>query len=219
MDKNRKILIGVLAGVVLLCAFMGVIGASFSAGRMMNGMSGMGGRNNTFAYAPRAVPQAVPPAAPQDDQLPVAPAAPQAPRQNYGRGSDQNNDGYGDGYGSRFNQPNQRRGFGGGFLGVIGGIFRFIGTLLLIGLIFFAVRMLFFKRGWGGPGRWGWGGPGGQGHRGMPPFFEEWHKRAHEPQAAQPAPDAAKPAESDVSGPASESAAKPEDKPQDPQAI
>ena len=168
-------------------------------------MSGVGGRNNTFAYAPRAVPQAVPPAAPQDDALPAPPVAPQAPRQNYGRGFDQNDNGYGPNF-------NQRRGFGGGFLGVIGGIFRFIGTLLLIGLIVFAVRMLFFRRGWGGP----------NGHRGMPPFFDEWHKRAHEPQAAQPAPDvpasdATKPAEGDVSGPATE--AKPEDKPQDPQAI
>jgi predicted lipid-binding transport protein (Tim44 family) len=193
MDKNRKILIGVSAGVVALCLFFGVVGATFRAGMMM------GGRGNTVAYGPRAVPQAVPPAAPQDDQ----PVAPQAPRQNNGRGFDQNDNSYG----QRFNQ---RGGFGGGFLGFIGGIFRFIGTLLLIGLIVFAVRMLFFKRGWGGPGRWGWGGSGGQGHRGMPPFFEEWHKRAHEPQAAQPA-------EGDASGPATET--KPEDKPQDPQAI
>ncbi|NJM42554.1 MAG: hypothetical protein HC853_18340, partial [Anaerolineae bacterium] len=64
--KSKKILIGVLAGVVALCMFFGIVGATFRAGMMLSG------RNVGYS---RAVPQAVPPAAPQDDVLP----APQAP--------------------------------------------------------------------------------------------------------------------------------------------
>ena len=222
MDKNRKLLIGVLAGVVLLCAVIGITGASFRAGMMMNG------RGNMVGFGQRTVPQAVRPAAPQDD-APAAPSVAPAPqqdqRQNKGRGFDQNNNGNNDGN-NRFDaRANGGRGWSP--FGFIGGIFRFIGTLFLIGLIFFFIRMVFFKRGWGGFSRFGWGGPGG--HRGMPPFFEEWHKRAHEPQAAPDATasdltasdltasDAPKPAEGDASGPAVE--IKPDDKPQDPQAI
>ena len=202
MDKNRKILIGVLASVVLLCAVIGITGASFRAGMMLSG------RGNTLGFGPRAAPQAVRPVAPQDD-APAAPAAPQTPRQNMGRGFDQNDDDN-----NRFDARGNR---GWSPFGFIGGIFRFIGTLFLIGLIFFFIRMVFFKRGWGGLGRFGWGGPGG--HRGMPPFFDEWHKRAHEPQPAPDATaaDATKPTEGDASDPAAE--VKPEDKPQDPQAI
>jgi hypothetical protein len=188
MDRNKKILIGALGGVVALCLFMSIVGASFSMGMRM------GGRNN-YGYAPRAVPQAAPPAAPQDGQPPAPQIAPRSPRGNYG---------YYDN-GSRFN-----RGWVFSPFGFIGGIFRLIGTLLFIGLIFFLIRMLFFRNGWGGPGRWGWNSNG----RGVPPFFEEWHKRAHEPQPA-PQPEATKPDESA----ANPSEVKPEDKPQDPQAI
>lgn len=207
MDKNRKILIGVLASVVLLCAVIGITGASFRAGMLMNGArNGMAfGPGRQQNYGPQAGPQ---PVAPQDDQPPVAP---QAPRGDARRAAPQAAEGY---YANdaRFNRS---RGFG--VLGFIGGIFRFIGTLLLIGLIFFFIRMAFFKRGWG-MGRWGWGGRGGPNgqrdeHRGVPPHFEEWHKRMHEqgsnPQQAAPDASATKPAEADVT----------DDKPQNPQAL
>ena len=34
-----------------------------------------------------------------------------------------------------------------------------------------------------------WHGRCGNGHDGVPPAFEEWHRRAHERQASPPAPD------------------------------
>jgi hypothetical protein len=55
--------------------------------------------------------------------------------------------------------------------------FPFFGLLLL----FFAVRGLF----WHGPWRaaaWGYG------YRGVPPAFEEWHRRAHAQETPQPPP-------------------------------
>ena len=58
---------------------------------------------------------------------------------------------------------------------------------------FFAVFFFFFVlRGLWGGGRWGGWGPGwGYGHRyrdGVPPAFDEWHRRAHgEPPPSKPA--------------------------------
>ena len=62
------------------------------------------------------------------------------------------------------------------------GGFGFLGCLVpffLIFLVFFALRGLF----WGGPRRWGHmhHGPWGRGEpdQGLPPMFDEWHRRAH----------------------------------------
>jgi len=61
--------------------------------------------------------------------------------------------------------------------------FGFFGFLILLFLFFAALRALRFL--FWGP-RWGWGHHGGHGHgpwghweNGVPPMFEEWHKRAH----------------------------------------
>lgn len=58
--------------------------------------------------------------------------------------------------------------------------FGFFGFLLLLFLFFIALRA--FRFVFWGP-RWGWGhhhGPWGRsGGNGVPPMFEEWHKRAH----------------------------------------
>jgi hypothetical protein len=61
--------------------------------------------------------------------------------------------------------------------------FGFLGFLLLLFLFFAALRAFRFL--FWGP-RWGWGhshgghGPWGRGwENGVPPMFEEWHKRAH----------------------------------------
>ena len=77
---------------------------------------------------------------------------------------------YGYGYGMPFHRP-----FGFGF--------GFFGFLLLLFLFFAALRAFRFLF-WGS--RWGWGhrhggyGPGGRPwENGVPPMFEEWHKRAH----------------------------------------
>jgi hypothetical protein len=71
---------------------------------------------------------------------------------------------YGYGYGMPFHRP---FGFG---LGCFGPLLAFF-------LVFLAFRFLFW-----GP-RWGWGhyGPWRRnwGESGVPPMFEEWHKRAH----------------------------------------
>lgn len=71
---------------------------------------------------------------------------------------------YGYGYGMRYHHP---FGFGFGCLIPIFAVF-----LLIIALKSFRVMM------WGP--RWGWGHRHGHwGERGVPPMFEEWHKRAH----------------------------------------
>ena len=77
---------------------------------------------------------------------------------------------HGYGFGPRFHHP-----FGFGF-----GCF---GILITLFLFFFALKAFRFAV-WGP--RWGWGGHGpwrhghGWGERGVPPMFEEWHKRAHD---------------------------------------
>ena len=74
---------------------------------------------------------------------------------------------YGYGYGRPFYHP-----FGFGF-----GCFGPLLVLLLLFLALRSFRLLFWgpRWGWGhhGPWRYGWG------ERGVPPMFDEWHKRAH----------------------------------------
>ncbi len=64
--------------------------------------------------------------------------------------------------------------------------FGFFGFLILLFLFFAALRALRFL--FWGP-RWGWGhhhGAWGRWENGVPPMFEEWHKRAHGGEAGQP---------------------------------
>ena len=81
-------------------------------------------------------------------------------------------------------------GYGPGFYPFFGPHFGFFpfgicGSILLIFLIFGLLRFLFFR-----PWRMGWGhhhGPWGRHWEGgVPPMFNEWHKRAHgeEPEAS-----------------------------------
>ncbi|HNQ94676.1 MAG TPA: hypothetical protein PKK96_14730 [Anaerolineales bacterium] len=70
---------------------------------------------------------------------------------------------YGYGYGMRPHHP-----FGFGF----GCLFPIFGILLFI-LAFKSFRVMMW-----GP-RWGWGGRHGWGEHGVPPMFDEWHKKAH----------------------------------------
>ena len=75
---------------------------------------------------------------------------------------------YGYGYGMRFHHP-----FGFGF-----GCFGILIPLFLFFLAAKAFRMLFWGPRWGhmghhGPWRHGWG------EHGVPPMFDEWHKKAH----------------------------------------
>ncbi len=67
-------------------------------------------------------------------------------------------------YGPFFFHP-----FGFGF-----GLFGFLIPLFFFLLFFGLLRALFWR------GRWGWRGPRDYG-QGVPPAFEEWHHRAHEP--------------------------------------
>jgi hypothetical protein len=74
-------------------------------------------------------------------------------------------------------------GFGYGLLGCLV-------PFLLILLFFSALRHLFWHRRWGpGWGHAGWGHRRGYGRweKGYPPFFDEWHRRAH----GEPEPDEA----------------------------
>ena len=72
---------------------------------------------------------------------------------------------YGYGYGMPFRGPH----FGFGF-----------GCLIpLFGLLLLVLALKSFRVMMWGP-RWGWGHRhGGWGKHGVPPMFEEWHKRAH----------------------------------------
>lgn len=71
------------------------------------------------------------------------------------------------------------------------GFFGFLGTLLFLFLVFALIRAIFrggpgrggWGRGWGGPGAWG---NGDHDHgRGA---FEEWHRRAHDPESSKEPP-------------------------------
>ena len=74
---------------------------------------------------------------------------------------------YGYGYGMRFHHP---FGFGLGCFGI------------LIPLFLFFLALKAFRFAFWGP-RWGWGHHGpwrhSWGERGVPPMFDEWHKKAH----------------------------------------
>ena len=67
-------------------------------------------------------------------------------------------------YGYPFHGP-----FGFGF-----GFFGFLWTILFVFLLLSLVRGLFWRG-------YMWGGHRGRCGRGAPPWFEEWHRRAHEP--------------------------------------
>ncbi len=76
---------------------------------------------------------------------------------------------FGYGYGMPFHRP-----FGMGF-----GCFGILFTIFLMVLALKAFRFAVFGPRWGhmhghGPWRHGWG------EKGVPPMFDEWHKRAHE---------------------------------------
>ncbi len=73
-------------------------------------------------------------------------------------------------YGYPFHGP-----FGYGF-----GFFGFLGPILFIVLLFALLRGAFWRGyGWGGRSARGYGS-GGPCGKGVPPRFEEWHRRVHE---------------------------------------
>ena len=61
-------------------------------------------------------------------------------------------------------------------------IFPFVAFFVVIAVL----RGLFWRRRWHGYGRGA--GRCGPGHDGVPPMFEEWHRRAHERQGAPQSP-------------------------------
>ncbi len=71
------------------------------------------------------------------------------------------------------------------------GFFGLLGLLFFLFLLFGAMRALFWRgpRGWGHMHRGPWGVPPMAGKedwsKGVPPPFEEWHRRAHESQPAE----------------------------------
>jgi hypothetical protein len=73
--------------------------------------------------------------------------------------------------------PFHHRPFGFGF-----GFFGFLFLLFIFFIALRALRVLFWgpRWGWGHPmGHHGGHGPWGRWENGVPPMFEEWHKRAH----------------------------------------
>ena len=66
-----------------------------------------------------------------------------------------------------------------------GGFFPLFPLVVAFFLVAFVVR----GRAWRGRGGCGYGGRGGRGD-GVPPAFEEWHRRAHERMAGSPPPPA-----------------------------
>ena len=77
---------------------------------------------------------------------------------------------YGYGYGMPFHRP---FGFGFGFFGFLILLFLFFAALRAFRFLFWGARWGWGHRGGYGPWRHGWG------EGGVPPMFEEWHKRAH----------------------------------------
>ncbi len=76
-----------------------------------------------------------------------------------------------------YGRPFFFRPFGFGFAGCLFPLlFIFLGLILLRGL---------FWHGRWGRGYWGHG-PHGRWEQDVPPMFEEWHRKAHEPQSPQP---------------------------------
>jgi hypothetical protein len=66
------------------------------------------------------------------------------------------------------------------------GCFGLLIPLFLLMIIFGALRAMFWRGRWGHMHRhWHEGHPGWENR--VPPFFEEWHKRAHEPKPDAPA--------------------------------
>ena len=83
---------------------------------------------------------------------------------------------YGYGYGMPFHHP---FGFGYGF-----GCFGPLLALFLVFLAFKAFRVMLWGPRWGHMGHHGGRGPWGRHwENGVPPMFDEWHKRAHDPSA------------------------------------
>jgi len=81
---------------------------------------------------------------------------------------------YGYGYGMPFHRP-----FGFGFFGLLMGLFLFFVALR-------ALRVLFWGPRWGHMAHMGHRGPWGRHWEGgVPPMFDEWHKRAHEASAGE----------------------------------
>ena len=96
--------------------------------------------------------------------------------------------GFGPGYGMPYGRYGWggHWGWGGGF-----GFLQCLIPLFFLFLLFGLFRLIFRPWGWG----WGWhgrrwtGGPGGWDKEGVPPPFEEWHKRAHgQPTDTPPTP-------------------------------
>ena len=109
-----------------------------------------------------AVVKAIQQAAENGQPVPVAPNMPAY--------------GYGYGYGPGF-YPHHGFGFF---------PFGICGSILLVFLFFGLLRMVFFRpwsRGWGHHSHGPWGR---HWENGVPPMFEEWHKRAH---GESPSPD------------------------------
>ena len=93
--------------------------------------------------------------------------------------------GPGDGFGRPFGP-----GWGGRHFGWGGG-FGFLGCLAPLFFLFLAFALFrFVFRPWGWRHGGGWhGGPGHWMKDGVPPHFEEWHKRAHAPAQTPPPSD------------------------------
>ena len=160
LTTNQKWAAGIVAAIVLMCGIFSIGAATFQMGRMSGARQGQGYMVDGRGAAP-APPQ--------------APDAPNAPRF-------ENDRQMGSPFGARGRQTMNARMSGFGVFGIIGGFFRLIFTILFFGFIFMLVRRFVFgRRGWG-PGPMGWrGGPGAWKHEhGVPPHFEEWHRRTHE---------------------------------------
>jgi hypothetical protein len=72
------------------------------------------------------------------------------------------------------------------------GFFGFLGPLFFLFLVFALIRAIVFRGGpgHGGRSRGGWGGPGawGPGTWGPGDRFDEWHRRAHDPESSKEPP-------------------------------
>jgi hypothetical protein len=160
---SKKVIATIIVTLLIIAGLVGIAGLGYRMG-MNEGIRQSPQIAEQMQQWRNAPPQANP-----------APGLPPRMGPMMGRGDMRGNFGPMMGY----NNFGNYRGMRSGPFSLIGAVVRFLLGVFFVLLIIAAIRWIFFGRrmGWAG-----WRNHGGSGqHWGPPPWFDEWHKRAHEP--------------------------------------